>query len=324
MFRYTERVTEGSLILAEARDVAELQQALRQRADQLNISRETIDSTAGFSSGYSGKVLSQSPMKSCIGQNTLGPLLGALAVKLLVVEDREQFERIKNRLEPRAAERARNGNRNWETHRMSQMDQPPRYELISPDDREFVTFNCMPARVGRVVDFFGWPEIRTMKAVNEPARRIYEFAKIHQFNNARPLTPQDAIGGAIYLPVLVGGYREGQAVTTGMPRYIAPNHNFELRGRFVPMGQEFAWVAWPAFGLESANEAAARVVDYLEANREHPRLPLSPWNDYDNSLWLPDLPEIRRGPGAVPLQPLAAAPSHDEFRRGNLLPEKNL
>ena len=178
----------------------------------------------------------------------------------------------------------------------------------------------MPARTGTVVEFLGWPDLLHMEPTNEPARRIYKFQKAHQFDSAKPPVPHDPIGGAIYLPVLVDGYREGKNATPEMPRYIARNRNVDLRSRVIPVGMEFAWVSWPIFGIEASQRTSGTCRRISRcANREHPRLPISPWNDFDDTLWLPDLPERKKGPGTIrDLDPLAV-PSHEEFRRGRLI-----
>lgn len=86
--------------LAEITDYNSLLAALRARADELQISRETIDAVAGLPERYSNKLLSLSMIKR-IGMTSLGPLLGALSLKLIAVSDDEAFERNRPRYEPR-------------------------------------------------------------------------------------------------------------------------------------------------------------------------------------------------------------------------------
>ena len=86
--------------LAEIHDYQAVHGALRARADELNISRETIDSVAGLQSGYCGKLLGPGMTRS-FGPVSLGLLLRALGVKLLLVEDAEALEKVKNRLVPK-------------------------------------------------------------------------------------------------------------------------------------------------------------------------------------------------------------------------------
>ena len=78
--------------LATVRDYDQLQQAMRARADDLNINRETIDELAYLPRGYAGKVLCKNPCRR-IGANLIGDFLRTLGLKLLVVEDAEGLAR---------------------------------------------------------------------------------------------------------------------------------------------------------------------------------------------------------------------------------------
>jgi hypothetical protein len=53
---------------------------------ELSISREEIDNLAGIATGYSGKLLSPARTK-VFGKVSLGPTLGAIGCKLILVED---------------------------------------------------------------------------------------------------------------------------------------------------------------------------------------------------------------------------------------------
>ena len=78
--------------LATVRDYDQLQQAMRARADNLNINRDTIDELAYLPRGYAGKVLCKNPCRR-IGANLIGDFLRTLGLKLLVVEDVEGLAR---------------------------------------------------------------------------------------------------------------------------------------------------------------------------------------------------------------------------------------
>lgn len=75
------------------RDPLELVQALRQRADELDIPREAIDDLAGLTPGYASKLLATPPIKG-IGPITLFALLGALGYSLALVVDEQRMVRI--------------------------------------------------------------------------------------------------------------------------------------------------------------------------------------------------------------------------------------
>jgi|SRR4029077_9413974 hypothetical protein len=85
------------LVLAEAADYMQLVEALRARAEELAITRLEIDEIAGTPEGWASKVLTLSTMKA-LGLRSLGPILGALALKIVLVEDGPQRERVSKRV----------------------------------------------------------------------------------------------------------------------------------------------------------------------------------------------------------------------------------
>jgi hypothetical protein len=96
--------------LAEIRTYEELRAALDARVVQLDTTFEGVDEVAfdgplGRPMRYTQKLLGRVPVKS-IGPISFGPLLGALAVKLLLVEDAELLEKVKPRLKKREEARA--------------------------------------------------------------------------------------------------------------------------------------------------------------------------------------------------------------------------
>ena len=64
----------------------DLHAALRRRADELKLSRRTIDDLAGLADGYVEKLLGPSQVKK-LSVRSLGAILAALGVKLVLVED---------------------------------------------------------------------------------------------------------------------------------------------------------------------------------------------------------------------------------------------
>jgi hypothetical protein len=87
-------------ILAECRTYAQLIAALRAWIAELNVAGETVDDVAGLPLRYTAKLLGPARLKS-IGPVSMGPLLGALALKLVVAVDHEMLARIRHRLVPR-------------------------------------------------------------------------------------------------------------------------------------------------------------------------------------------------------------------------------
>jgi hypothetical protein len=92
-------------------DYADVISALRDRTDELQISREAIDSIAGLSDGYAAKLLSESPSK-ILGPTSMGPTLQTLGLRLMLVEDTAASQRTIERRTPVVASHRRLGNKN--------------------------------------------------------------------------------------------------------------------------------------------------------------------------------------------------------------------
>jgi hypothetical protein len=75
----------------------DLHQLLRARAEELNVSRSTLDDAAGFTPGHASKLLSPTPIKK-LGAVTMGLMLQVLGLQLIAVEDAEALRRIKGKL----------------------------------------------------------------------------------------------------------------------------------------------------------------------------------------------------------------------------------
>src|SRR5438105_693946 len=94
------------LFCFEARGYEQLQVALRARAEQLNVSREKLDEISGLPAGYCGKLLAPDPIKN-LGPIAMGALLGALGLKMMLVDDHEALAYVERRLVPRDSNQAR-------------------------------------------------------------------------------------------------------------------------------------------------------------------------------------------------------------------------
>jgi hypothetical protein len=86
--------------LAVVSSYGELILCLRQRAEALGVSNMTLDEAAGLTSGHAGKLLSSRPHRA-LGPISLGLMLEALGLRLVVVEDEEALARMRPRLHPR-------------------------------------------------------------------------------------------------------------------------------------------------------------------------------------------------------------------------------
>jgi hypothetical protein len=104
-------------LLAQAIDYESLREGLRARAAELGITRQTIDHVGRLPDGHAGGLLAENSART-FGIRSLGKLLKALGVRLLLVEDLETTARTarlmgRRRSEPQAVE----GERHWRSKR---------------------------------------------------------------------------------------------------------------------------------------------------------------------------------------------------------------
>ena len=93
-------------VIAAFSDYNELINALRLCAAELNLSGEAIDAVSGLPSRYAGKLLGPNQVRR-LGAISLGPFLGALAVRGLLVEDSVALEKLRRQTTPRRNEYVR-------------------------------------------------------------------------------------------------------------------------------------------------------------------------------------------------------------------------
>jgi hypothetical protein len=95
-------------------DYGGLLEAFRERAKELQISREGIDDIAGWADGYASKLLAGAAAKKrkIIGPLSLELMLGTLGLKLILVEDPEATARTLARRDPVDSRQQRFGNLN--------------------------------------------------------------------------------------------------------------------------------------------------------------------------------------------------------------------
>ena len=75
--------------------------ALRRRIVELGTSMESVDEVAGLPARYTSKLLSRNN-KTSLGQTSMGPILGALGLKLALLHDDEALAKVIDRLPPRS------------------------------------------------------------------------------------------------------------------------------------------------------------------------------------------------------------------------------
>jgi hypothetical protein len=91
---------EPPRIVGEFVEYSDFVQAVRNRVAELGIHGTRFDSLAGWPEGYLSKLICARPVRR-IGMTSMGPLLSAMGVKLVMVEDRSGTARLRARLSPR-------------------------------------------------------------------------------------------------------------------------------------------------------------------------------------------------------------------------------
>ena len=87
-------------VIADVSSYDEMLSALRSRVTELQINGERFDEYAGLPRGYLSKLIGAKPIRR-LGMTSLQPVLAGLALRVLLVVDREAERRLKERLPPR-------------------------------------------------------------------------------------------------------------------------------------------------------------------------------------------------------------------------------
>ena len=87
-------------MIAEVNSYGQMLAALRARVNELQINGERFDEYAGLPRGYLSKLIGAKPIRR-LGMTSFAPVLAGLGLRLLIIEDQEATERLKNRLPPR-------------------------------------------------------------------------------------------------------------------------------------------------------------------------------------------------------------------------------
>lgn len=94
-------------MIGEIRTYDDLHAVLRARVAELGVTREALDEIAGLPRGYTGKILGHGQVKR-VGPISLEPLLTALGLKLVAVDDEEAIARFGPVVEQHRTVRPRN------------------------------------------------------------------------------------------------------------------------------------------------------------------------------------------------------------------------
>lgn len=95
-------------VIATVHDYGQLVGALRARVAELGVSYETVDHVSGLSNTHTSKLLALVPVKR-LGRTSLGLVLGALGLKIIVVEDAEALRLVAARLKRKEDQYASSG-----------------------------------------------------------------------------------------------------------------------------------------------------------------------------------------------------------------------
>jgi hypothetical protein len=102
----------GDMPIAEVTSYEGLIAAIRRRMAQLDGTFESLDDLAGLTRGHSQKLLATTPRRF-LGSITFGVILQALGLKLVLIADVEQLERVRHRLVSRHPDRNNGQHRLW-------------------------------------------------------------------------------------------------------------------------------------------------------------------------------------------------------------------
>jgi len=95
-------------IIGEFTNYDEMIAALRARAAELSLSGPSIDNLSGLPDRYAAKLLGPHQIRR-LGATSLGPFLGALAVRCRIIEDKAALEKLRSQTTPRDERYVRNG-----------------------------------------------------------------------------------------------------------------------------------------------------------------------------------------------------------------------
>jgi hypothetical protein len=144
----------GELIYRVILDYEALHEMFRDRVEDLNTSRDSIDVAGKFTPGYAAKLLCNPPMRM-LSRESLGKMLDATGMVLVAVVDDERFATVKSTLAVRKRrDKLPNGSIRqpaWLiTRKASQNMQFLRNKKLSPRQRRMIAKRAARIRWKRV------------------------------------------------------------------------------------------------------------------------------------------------------------------------------
>lgn len=148
----TELIDDRFEIYRVVTDMEGLHEAFIDRVEDLNVTRLAIDEAGGFTGGHSAKLLCNPPIKN-IGKVSLGKLLKATGMALVMVVDDERFAPVRAEMAQRKRPVHPNGSIHkpaWLiTREASQKMQVLRNKKLSPRQRKLIAKRAAKARWNR-------------------------------------------------------------------------------------------------------------------------------------------------------------------------------
>lgn len=178
----------------------------------------------------------------------------------------------------------------------------PRYRVTAS---EIIFVDGRPLAPGAEYESIGWPPVKGVEPINEQAEKVTAFYQKHFTSPmcGRQTSPHSAKLGTIFLPHTDINPVDPATAPDHAPRYSAPN-GAEFRTGNIGPGRVFCFLAWPDRTWDPENDAAREILAWLEKHGGDARMELSPWNGFDDTTLLPDLPEVKNpGTNATDIRP---------------------
>lgn len=177
--------------LAVVREYGELIDALRARAEELNISRETLDAITGLQAGYCSKLLAPVPIRN-LGPVSLGPVIQALGLAIRIIEDPEAEARFSAQRAERARESLSVGKHEISTIQITHR----KLRILARRGGKKRAQKLTPFRRRQIAKMGAKAKHRKMLAAKVAIRRRARLAAMR----ARDLTTQSSPGAPVATP----------------------------------------------------------------------------------------------------------------------------
>jgi hypothetical protein len=91
---------ERPRVIADVSSYEQMLDALRARVTALQVNGQIFDEYCGLPRGYLSKLVGANPVRR-LGMTSFGPVVSALGLRCLFIEDEQATERLKKKLPPR-------------------------------------------------------------------------------------------------------------------------------------------------------------------------------------------------------------------------------